>query len=198
MSFIPHKLEQIKEMLDIIKAGSVNDLFDEILPELRADGLCEIELARVAKKRASKNNDLVNFIGVGAYSHHIPAAIWDIVARGEFYTAYTPYQAEASQGGLQVIYEYQTMIASLTGMDASNASMYDGATALAESVLMAIRSNKKAKSLKVLVADALHPTYLKVVDTITKHQGIEVDVVNLDLKEGKTSVDNLKEFESNQ
>ena len=204
MSFIPHKPEQIKEMLDIIKAGSVEDLFDEILPELRADklniadGICEIELARVAKKRASKNKDLVNFIGAGAYSHHIPAAIWDIVARGEFYTAYTPYQAEASQGGLQVIYEYQTMIASLTGMDASNASMYDGATALAESILMAIRSNKKAKSLKVLVADALHPTYLKVVDTITKHQGIEVDVVSLDLKDGKTSVDNLKAFEGNQ
>lgn len=204
MSFIPHKPEQIKEMLNIIKADSVDDLFDEILPELRADklkiadGLCEIELARLAKKRALKNKDLVNFIGAGAYSHHIPAAIWDIVARGEFYTAYTPYQAEASQGGLQVIYEYQTMIASLTGMDASNASMYDGATALAESILMAIRSNKKAKSLKVLVADALHPTYLKVVDTITKHQGIEVDVVSLDLVNGKSSVDNLKEFEATQ
>ena len=172
MSFIPHKPEQIKEILGIIKADSIDDLFDDILPELRAnkldiaDGICEIELARVAKKRASKNKDLMNFIGSGAYTHHIPAAIWDIVARGEFYTAYTPYQAEASQGGLQVIYEYQTMMASLTGMDVSNASMYDGATALAESILMAIRSNKKAKSLKVLIADALHPTYLQVINTI--------------------------------
>ncbi|WP_395167485.1 aminomethyl-transferring glycine dehydrogenase subunit GcvPA [Francisella salimarina] len=204
MSFIPHKPEQIKNMLDTIGANSVDQLFDEIPAQLRADtlqipdGINEMELARVARKRANKNHHNTNFIGAGAYSHHIPAAIWDIVARGEFYTAYTPYQAEASQGGLQVIYEFQTMMAELTGMDASNASMYDGATALAESVLMAIRSNKKAKSQKVLIAEALHPTYLNVLETITKHQGIEVDVVNLDSKNGKTDVARLDNFADTQ
>lgn len=200
MSFIAHKPEQIKKMLDTIGANSIDQLFDEIPAQLRADaleipdGINEIQLARVATKRANKNHHNINFIGAGAYSHHIPAAIWDIVARGEFYTAYTPYQAEASQGGLQVIYEFQTMMAELTGMDASNASMYDGATALAESVLMAIRSNKKAKSQKVLIAEAIHPTYLNVLQTITKHQDIEIDVINLDSKNGKTDIAKLADF----
>ncbi|WP_150467079.1 aminomethyl-transferring glycine dehydrogenase subunit GcvPA [Francisella sp. SYW-9] len=204
MSFIPHKPEQIKKMLDTIGASSVDQLFDEIPSELRSktlkipDGINEIQLANLARKRANKNHHNTNYIGAGAYSHYIPSAIWDIVARGEFYTAYTPYQAEASQGGLQVIYEFQTMMAGLTGMDASNASMYDGATALAESVLMAIRSNKKAKSQKVLIAEALHPTYLNVLETITKHQGIEVDVVNLDSKNGKTDIAKLADFADTQ
>ncbi|OEZ33680.1 glycine dehydrogenase [Francisella endosymbiont of Amblyomma maculatum] len=200
MSFIPHKPEQIKKMLNTIGADSVDQLFDEIPTQLRAaklkikDGINEIQLANLIRKRANKNHHNINFIGAGAYSHYIPAAIWDIVARGEFYTAYTPYQAEASQGSLQVIYEFQTMMAELTGMDASNASMYDGATALAESVLMAIRSNKKAKSQKILIAEALHPTYLNVLETITKHQGIEVDVVNLDSKLGKADIAKLADF----
>ncbi|MED7789448.1 aminomethyl-transferring glycine dehydrogenase subunit GcvPA [Francisella sp. 19X1-34] len=204
MSFIPHKPEQIKKMLDAIGASSVDQLFDEIPLQLRAktlkipDGINEIQLANLARKRANKNHHNTNYIGAGAYGHYIPSAIWDIVARGEFYTAYTPYQAEASQGGLQVIYEFQTMMAGLTGMDASNASMYDGATALAESVLMAIRSNKKAKSQKVLIAEALHPTYLNVLETITKHQGIEVDIVKLDSKNGKTDIAKLADFADTQ
>lgn len=204
MSFIPHKPEQIKKMLDTIGASSVDQLFDEIPSNLRAktlkisDGINEIQLANLARKRANKNHHNTNFIGAGAYSHYIPSAIWDIVGRGEFYTAYTPYQAEASQGGLQVIYEFQTMMAGLTGMDASNASMYDGATALAESVLMAIRSNKKAKSQKVLIVEALHPTYLNVLETITKHQDIDVDVVGLDSHNGKTDIAKLANFEDTQ
>ncbi|QIV94388.1 aminomethyl-transferring glycine dehydrogenase subunit GcvPA [Allofrancisella frigidaquae] len=198
MSFIPHKPEQIKKMLDTIGVSSIDDLFDEIPSQLRSkalkikDGINEIQLANLAKKRAGKNHQNTNFIGAGAYSHYIPSAIWDIVGRGEFYTAYTPYQAEASQGSLQVIYEYQTMMAELTGMAVSNASMYDGATALAESVLMAIRSNKKAKSQKVLIIEALHPTYLKVLETITKHQGIEIDIVELDSRNGKTNISSLE------
>ncbi|APC92022.1 MULTISPECIES: aminomethyl-transferring glycine dehydrogenase subunit GcvPA [Francisella] len=201
MSFIPHKPEQIKKTLDTIGVSSIDDLFDEIPTQLRAkalkiqDGINEIQLANLAKKRAGKNHQNTNFIGAGAYSHYIPSAIWDIVGRGEFYTAYTPYQAEASQGGLQVIYEYQTMMAELTGMAVSNASMYDGATALAESVLMAIRSNKKAKSQKVLIAEALHPTYLKVLETITKHQGIEIDIVELDSRNGKTNISSLEKHQ---
>ncbi|QIV95906.1 glycine dehydrogenase (decarboxylating) alpha subunit [Allofrancisella inopinata] len=202
MSFIPHKPEQIKKMLDTIGVSSIDDLFDEIPLQLRAktlkiqDGINEIQLANLAKKRAGKNHQNTNFIGAGAYSHYIPSAIWDIVGRGEFYTAYTPYQAEASQGSLQVIYEYQTMMAELTGMAVSNASMYDGATALAESVLMAIRSNKKAKSQKVLVVEALHPTYLKVLETITKHQGIEIDIVELDSRNGKTNISSLEKYQN--
>ena len=203
MSFIPHKPEQIQAMLKMVGVSSIESLFDEIPSHLRAnkldikDGISEIELARLIQKRANSNLNNSNFIGAGAYSHYIPAAIWEIVCRGEFYTAYTPYQAEASQGGLQVIYEYQTMMASITGMDACNASMYDGATALAESVLMAIRANKKAKSLKVLVAEALHPTYLKVLQTITKNQGVEIDVVSLDSKNGKTNIEVLEKYKQN-
>ena len=203
MSFIPHKPEQIQAMLKMVGVSSIESLFDEIPSYLRAnkldikDGISEIELARLIQKRANSNLNNSNFIGAGAYSHYIPAAIWEIVCRGEFYTAYTPYQAEASQGGLQVIYEYQTMMASITGMDACNASMYDGATALAESVLMAIRANKKAKSLKVLVAEALHPTYLKVLQTITKNQGVEIDVVSLDSKNGKTNIEVLEKYKQN-
>ncbi|AJC49278.1 aminomethyl-transferring glycine dehydrogenase subunit GcvPA [Allofrancisella guangzhouensis] len=201
MSFIPHKPEQIKKMLNTIGVSSIEDLFNEIPLQLRAkslkieDGINEIQLANLAKRRAGKNHQNTNFIGAGAYSHYIPSAIWDIVGRGEFYTAYTPYQAEASQGSLQVIYEYQTMMAGLTGMAASNASMYDGATALAESVLMAIRSNKKAKSQKVLIIEALHPTYLRVLETITKHQGIEIDTVRLNSWHGKTNVNSLEKHQ---
>ena len=99
------------------------------------------------------------FIGAGAYEHHIPAAVWSTVTRGEFYSAYTPYQAEASQGTLQIIYEYQSMIASLTGMEVSNASLYDGATAVAEACLMAVRANRRSKSARILMPRTLHPHY---------------------------------------
>ncbi|APC97352.1 aminomethyl-transferring glycine dehydrogenase subunit GcvPA [Francisella frigiditurris] len=204
MSFIPHTDEQINKMLNIIGVNSVEALFDEIPDALRIDslknipdGISEIKLARIMKDRTSKNKEMINFIGAGAYHHYIPSAIWDVVSRGEYYTAYTPYQAEASQGNLQLIYEYQTMIASLTGMEASNASMYDGATALAESVLMAIRSNKKAKSLKILVVDALHPAYVDVLKSVTKHQEVEIDIVKLDSEKGKTDLETLDKYNDN-
>ena len=123
----------------------------------------------------------LNFAGAGAYEHHIPAAVWQIVGRGEFYSAYTPYQAEASQGTLQLIYEYQTMMTRLTGMDISNASMYDGATALAEAVLMAERCRKKSAQ-RVLVPTSVHPAYRKTVHTIVASQDIEI--VELDCPNG--------------
>ena len=150
MPFVPHTEADIREMLGAIGAKKIDDLFDEIPAELRCGTLeqvparvPEMEIARVMHERAQNDGLALNFIGAGAYEHHIPAAVWEITTRGEFYSAYTPYQAEASQGTLQLIYEYQTMMTRLTGMDVSNASMYDGATAVAEAVLMAERSKKK-------------------------------------------------------
>src|SRR5450432_1558774 len=143
MAFIPHTPDDIARMLEVIGAKTIDDLFDEIPAELRAGTLGvppaigEMELGRLMSERAAADGRPSNFIGAGAYEHHIPAPVWAITTRGEFYSAYTPYQAEASQGTLQLIYEYQTMMTRLTGMDVSNASLYDGATALAEAVLMA-------------------------------------------------------------
>ena len=118
-----------------------------------------MEVGRLMQQRAARDGRPLNFLGAGAYEHHIPAAVWAIVTRGEFYSAYTPYQAEASQGTLQLLYEYQTMMASLTGMQVSNASLYDGASALAEACLMAVRAHRKSKSARILVPAALNPTY---------------------------------------
>lgn len=135
-----------------------------------------------------------NFIGAGAYEHHIPAAVWQIATRGEFYSAYTPYQAEASQGTLQLIYEYQTMISRLTGMEVSNASLYDGASALAEAVLMAVRVNRRSKAKRVLLPGALHPDYRKVVKTLIGNQGIELVELPFDETTGQTPVEALAPY----
>jgi glycine cleavage system P protein (glycine dehydrogenase) subunit 1 len=187
MPFIPHTEQDIQKMLGVIGVDSVDDLFDEIPAHLRAkplvgvpEGLGEMEMMRLLSERAQLDEGALCFIGAGAYEHHIPAAVWDVTMRGEFLTAYTPYQAEASQGTLQLIYEYQSMMCQLTGMDVSNASLYDGASGLAEAVLMAIRANRKSKSKKVLLAGTVHPLYQKVVEDIVSNQGISVDVVAMD------------------
>ena len=129
---------------------------------------------RLMQQRARRDEVALNFVGAGAYEHHIPAAVWDLASRGEFMTAYTPYQAEASQGTLQLIYEFQTMISRLTRMEVANASVYDGASALAEAMLMAVRANKKNKSRLILVAGNLNPRYLKACQAIVKNQGLEL------------------------
>src|SRR5579862_6442396 len=151
MSFIPHTDAEVQDMLATIGVQRIDDLFDEIPPQLKntaldtiPPGLTEMEMMYLLRKQAQKNNNGLCFIGAGAYEHYIPAAVWDLTSRGEFMTAYTPYQAEASQGTLQLIYEYQTMMASLMGLEVSNASLYDGATALAEAILMAVRLSAKA------------------------------------------------------
>jgi glycine dehydrogenase subunit 1 len=179
MPFIPHTEEDVSVMLGAIGAASIEDLFDEIPPALKTgklkdvpDGLPEMAVARLMQERASQDGFWSNFIGAGVYEHHIPAAIWQITTRGEFYSAYTPYQAEASQGTLQLIYEYQTMMTRLTGLDVSNASLYDGASALAEAVLMAVRSHKTSR--RVLVPKTVHPIYRRVVNTTVKNQNIEL------------------------
>ena len=178
-------------MLAAIGAGSVEDLFDEIPRALRAraradipPALNEMEITRLMRERAGRDGEWLNFIGAGAYEHHIPAAVWQIVTRGEFYSAYTPYQAEASQGTLQLLYEYQTMMASLTGLDVTNASLYDGASALAEAVLMAVRVHKTSR--RVVMPDSVHPVWRKVVRTIVRDQGIELVAVAYDRASGQT------------
>src|SRR5271168_3192534 len=165
MAFIPHTPDDVARMLEVIGVPSIEALFDEIPKGLRAAGLVlpppmsEMEVGRLLTERAALDGRPVNFIGAGAYEHHIPAPVWAIATRGEFYSAYTPYQAEASQGTLQLIYEYQTMIASLTGMPVSNASVYDGASAVAEASLMAVRANRRSKSQRILVPTTVHPHY---------------------------------------
>src|ERR1700747_1192975 len=136
MPFIPHSEPDVAAMLKTIGVRRIEDLFDEIPAALKIDrlqqvppGLNEMEITRLMKERAAQDGTPLNFCGAGAYEHHIPAAFWATVSRGEFYSAYTPYQAEASQGTLQLIYEYQSMIARLTAMEVANASMYDGASA---------------------------------------------------------------------
>jgi glycine dehydrogenase subunit 1 len=184
MPFIPHTEHEVREMLAAIGVDSIERLFDEIPADLRITGLpgvpvgmSEMEVQRLMRARAANDGHALNFIGAGAYEHHIPAAVWDITTRGEFYSAYTPYQAEASQGTLQLLYEYQSMMASLTGMDVSNASLYDGASALAEAALMAVRAHKKSKSRRVLVPGNLNPTYRKVAEAIAGTQGVTFETV---------------------
>ncbi len=193
MPFIPHTEEDVARMLEAIGVSDMEALFDEIPEALRFQGtdelpnaLSEMEVSHLMQARAQQDSQPVCFIGAGAYDHHIPAAVWQIAGRGEFYTAYTPYQAEASQGTLQLLYEYQSMMTALTAMEVSNASLYDGASALAESVLMAVRANRKSKSKRVLVPRSLHPTYRRVAHNIVKNQGIELVELPFDPEGGHT------------
>ncbi len=181
MPFIPHTEQDTAAMLAQIGVSTIADLFDEIPSELLVNhiagipsGLNEMQLMRLMETRAHNTARLQCFIGAGAYDHHIPAAVWDLAQRGEFLTAYTPYQAEASQGSLQLMWEYQTMMASLMGMEISNASLYDGATALAESVLMAVRSHKEREQPCVWVASSIHPFYRQVLRTLLEPQAIRL------------------------
>ncbi|RLA02209.1 MAG: aminomethyl-transferring glycine dehydrogenase subunit GcvPA [Gammaproteobacteria bacterium] len=202
MPFIPHSEIDLKQMLDTVGVASVDDLFDEIPDNLRAKGLdnvpkalSEMELGRLMNERAKQDEGNLCFIGAGAYEHHIPAAVWDIAMRGEFLTAYTPYQAEASQGTLQVIYEFQTNIVNLTGLFAANASLYDGASGVAEAVLMAVRANRKAKTRRVLIAGTVHPRYRQTTKSIVQSQNIEMIEIPYDSETGVIDMDILSQYE---
>jgi glycine dehydrogenase subunit 1 len=153
-----------------------------------------MQVAQLMHERAGQDGAALNFIGAGAYEHHIPAAVWEITTRGEFYSAYTPYQAEASQGTLQVLYEFQTMMTALTGMEVSNASMYDGASALGEALLMATRANKINDSGRVLVPRTVHPHYADVINATTHAQGLRQASVNY-AAGGRTTIEALKVFD---
>ncbi len=152
MPYTPHTAQDVQKMLETIGIKEENNLFDAIPKELRAksfnlpEGLSEFEVFDNFAALANENDtSKINFLGGGYYDHIIPTAVDALSMRSEFYTAYTPYQAEASQGTLQALYEYQSMICELTGMEATNASMYDGGTALAEAALMAVRIGRKRK-----------------------------------------------------
>jgi glycine dehydrogenase subunit 1 len=200
MAFIPHTPDDVARMLEVIGVRSIDDLFDEIPAALRAGALgvpppmSEMEVGRLLSERAASDGRPLSFIGAGAYEHHIPAPVWAITTRGEFYSAYTPYQAEASQGTLQLIYEYQSMICALTGMEVSNASLYDGASALAEACLMAVRANRAASSRRILMPRTVNPTYAQVAQAIAGNQGIVFESVDFDRAAGRTLLETLRPY----
>jgi glycine dehydrogenase subunit 1 len=190
MNFLPNTDKDREEMLKVIGVGSVEELFSDIPSDLRLKGdlnippgLSELELAKHMQELASKNaaQDYVNFIGAGSYDHYIPSVVRHVLGRSEFYTAYTPYQPEISQAVLQSIYEYQTMICELTGMDAANASMYDGASAAAESVTIAAGM---ARRKRALVSSTVHPETRAVIRTYADAHDIRVE--EIDYKDGIT------------
>jgi len=179
-------------MLEAMGLGSAEELFDSIPEDLRLKrplntpaALSEIELLDRFEQMGARNAGAgrISFMGGGAYSHYIPTIVDHILSRSEFFTAYTPYQPEISQGTLQVIFEFQTLVCQLTGMEVANASMYDGSTALAEAVLMAERVTKRSKAV---ASTATHPQYLEVINTYVQHAGIHLELVPFDEKTGQS------------
>src|ERR1700682_3928734 len=166
-------------MLDAIGAGSVEDLFAHLPEAVRLKrpldlppGISEYEIVRYFRERAAENaNGYANFLGPGPYHHFRPVMVDTVVSRGEFLTSYTPYQAEISQGTLTTIFDFQTMICQLTGMDVANASMYDGSSAVPEAAMMAMRLTNRDK---IVVARTVHPEYREVLSTYAQHQGMPV------------------------
>ena len=193
MPFIPHTEADVQQMLAAIGVKDIETLFEEIPAGLRVrsleqipEGMNEQQVMQLMQERARLDGRPLNFIGAGAYEHHIPAAVWAIITRGEFYSAYTPYQAEASQGTLQSIYEFQSMITALTGMDVANASLYDGATAVAEACLMAVRANRRSSSSRILMPRSVHPHYRAVVQAATGNQGLKIEEQPYSPERGQT------------
>jgi len=184
MPYTPHTKKDVREMLDVIGLENESDLFSSVPKELQVhgidlpEGLDEFSTFEKFKTIAAKNvTNKTIFMGGGYYDHVVPSAVDALAGRSEFYTSYTPYQAEASQGTLQVLYEYQSMICEISGMDVSNASMYDGASALAESALMAVRISRKRN--KILIDAGINPTYIKVVQTYLSFRDIEFEVIDV-------------------
>jgi len=203
MNFVPHTPQEIKAMLQAIGLESTEDLFSDIPENLKLQreldlpkGLDEMTLRREVTSLSQENihtEDYINFLGAGAYDHYCPSIINHLISRSEFYTAYTPYQPEISQGTLQSIFEFQTAICELAGMDVANASMYDGATALAEGMIMAVaQTNKK----KVLLSSTVHPEYREVLKTYAWAREIEIIEIPY-TKEGSTDLDFLDQTLTN-
>ena len=193
--YFPHTDEDLKAMLATVGINSIDALYAQIPDSIRFKGdyrlpseMSEMEVRETFEKLGSQNEQLTCFAGYGVYDHYTPSVIPQLLQRSEFLTSYTPYQAEISQGTLHYIFEYQSMMAELTGMDISNASMYDGTTACAEAMMMAVAAGKKQN--KVLVSDTLNPDTRKVLDTYALHQGIELETIAQ--KDGVTDVDDMK------
>ncbi len=198
---LPHTESEIKEMLSALGLSSLEEMFYDIPEKTRLKRplnlppkMSEAELRKQFKQLAGKNHplsDQISFLGAGVYRHHIPAIIPALISRGEFATAYTPYQAEASQGTLQAIYEYQSLICKLVGMEAANASHYDGATALAEAGFMAADISQKNE---ILISRGVHPHYRQVIQTYSK--GGEISLMELPLIEGETAIQEAEKMVS--
>jgi glycine dehydrogenase subunit 1 len=197
MRYIPNAPEERAEMLKQLGLKTAEELFDSIPADLRLSAplktpaaISEMELLAGFEQMAARNTAArrPSFLGAGAYSHYSPTIVDHLIQRSEFFTAYTPYQPEISQGTLQAIFEFQTLVCQLTGMDVANASMYDGSTALAEAVLMAERITRRKK---VITSAAAHPEYLEVVDTYVQHYGIELQRVETDAQTGLISTEGL-------
>ncbi|MBZ0264756.1 aminomethyl-transferring glycine dehydrogenase subunit GcvPA [bacterium] len=198
MAYVPHTEAQFAEMLEAIGVSKFEDLIAAIPDDVRLqdglnlpDGLSEFEVAREMRNIGAKNRNAVeglSFLGGGSYDHFIPAGVGAILSRSEWYTAYTPYQPEVAQGTLQAIYEFQSVICDITGMDVANASIYDGATAMTEAMLLALRSQRKRS--RVLVSDAVHPHYLKLLLTYARTSNI--DIQPIPMVDGRTDISALK------
>ena len=192
--YFPHTDEDLKTMLATVGINSIDALYAQIPDSIRFKGdyrlpseMSEMEVRETFEKLGSQNEQLTCFAGYGVYDHYTPSVIPQLLQRSEFLTSYTPYQAEISQGTLHYIFEYQSMMAELTGMDISNASMYDGTTAAAEAMMMAVAAGKKQN--KVLVSETLNGDTRKVLDTYALHQGIEL--VTIPAKDGVTDLSAL-------
>src|SRR5215467_9125951 len=180
MRYIPNSPDERRSMLEEIGCARIEDLFEQIPSGLRLAGpigighpLSEPDLLSLFQGLAASNAaGYQSFLGAGAYSHYIPVITDSLISRSEFFTAYTPYQPEVSQGTLQYVFDFQTLLCQLTGMDVANASLYDGSTALAEAVLMAERITRRNK---FIIADTVHPQYREVVTTYTRNLGVEIE-----------------------
>jgi glycine dehydrogenase subunit 1 len=201
LRYIPNSPEERAEMLKVVGLNSAEALFDSIPADLQLHrplktpaASSEMELLASSEAMAARNTaaQRPSFLGAGAYSHYSPTIVDHLISRSEFFTAYTPYQPEISQGTLQAIFEFQTLVCQLTGMDVANASMYDGSTALAEAVLMAERVTRRKK---VITSAAVHPEYLEVVDTYVQHYGVDFHRVETDEQTGLISAEGLNSLD---
>lgn len=201
MNYVPHTSEDRSEMLKTIGVSSVDELFSDVPSQVKLDrklnlppAMSEFQLMKYMSDLAGKNTTtdrMVSFLGAGVYDHYVPSVVKHIISRSEFYTSYTPYQAEVSQGMLQSIFEYQTLMCELTAMDISNASLYDGATAIAEAAMMASRLTRKQE---VIISQAVHPDYRRTLRTYAHN--LELNVTEVPFKDGSTDIKAIRDLVS--
>ncbi|MDQ3089085.1 MAG: aminotransferase class V-fold PLP-dependent enzyme, partial [Acidobacteriota bacterium] len=201
MRYIPNSPEERGEMLKIVGLDAADELFRSIPKDAQlnraldvTEPLAESEVIGGMEKLAEMNTAAYkpSFLGAGAYSHYSPTVVDHLIQRSEFFTSYTPYQPEVTQGTLQYIFEFQTLVCQLTGMDVANASMYDGSTAMAEAFLMAQRVTRRDK---VLIAETVHPEYLEVAKTYTQHGDLKIETVHFDKESGRIAADDLAKLD---